>query len=63
MSEDLRQKFLKVYYNLPISSREETILDLEDHGPITWNVAYIEVKENTKISEIILSKLNDLNFI
>lgn len=63
MKEELRQKFLKIYYNLPISTREETILDLEDKGPITWNVAYIEIKDSTELGEFILEKLINLEII
>ena len=64
MAEDLRNRFLKIYSNIPIKVREEIILDLdESRGPITWNVAYVEVKNNTALSEEILRKLDQLNII
>lgn len=62
MNEEKREKFLKVYYNLPLKIREEVILDLNDK-PISWNVAYIEVKNKTEVGEIILQKLADLKII
>jgi len=62
MDEEKREKFLKVYYNLPLKIREEVILDLDDK-PISWNVAYIEVKNRTEISELILQKLAELKII
>lgn len=57
-----REKFLKIYANLPIGVRQEIILVL-DGKPITWNVAFIEVKVKTALSEIILEKLKKLRFI
>lgn len=58
-----REKFLKIYANLPISVRQEIILVLDNIGPITWNVAFIEVNANTEISKVILEKLQRLDFI
>jgi len=54
--------FFKVYANLPLKIREQVILVVEDK-PITWNVAYIEIKNNTKISQTILEKLESLGVI
>ena len=62
MDEEKREKFLKVYYNLPLKIREEATLDLEGK-PISWNVAYIEVKNKTEIGETILQKLVELKII
>lgn len=62
MDEKIREKFLKVYYNLPLKVREEVILDIEDK-PITWNVAYVEIKNKTGVGEIILEKLTELEII
>jgi len=58
-----REKFLKLYSNLPINLRKEVILVLEDKGPITWEVAYLEVENKTKLSEIILKKLAEMRII
>lgn len=62
MNEERREKFLKVYYNLPLKVREEPIYDL-DGKPLSWNAAYIEVKDKTKIGEMILEKLTELKII
>lgn len=59
----LRERFLKIYANLPINLREEIISVLPKIGSITWNIAYIEVKQQTKLSEEILKKLNELGII
>jgi len=63
---NLREKFLKAFANLPLNTREEIILVLEEgerKQPITWNVAYFEVKNNTARSEEILKKLEGLGMI
>lgn len=62
----LREKFLQVYANLPLSVRKEIILVLEENGnkqPITWQVAYLEVKNDTKKSKEILERLEKLKII
>lgn len=58
-----KEQFLKVYANLPLGVRKEIILVLNDHGPITWDVAYIEVTNDTALSKIILTKLQELEII
>lgn len=57
-----REKFLKIYSDLPLRMRKEIILVLEDE-PITWNVAYIEIENNTKFGEKILKKLAEMEII
>jgi hypothetical protein len=59
----LRERFLKIYANLPLNLRDEIILVLPDMGSITWDIAYLEVKQNTKVSKEILKMLNELNII
>ena len=58
-----KEKFFRVYANLPINLREEIILVLPAKGPITWNIAYLEVKSDTKLSKEILEKLAELDII
>jgi len=41
----LKERFLKIYSNIPLKLRKEIILVI-DGEPITWNVAYIEVFNN-----------------
>ena len=60
---DRKQKFLRVYSNLPLGLRKEIILVLEGKGPITWEVAYLEVENDTPLAGIILEKLENLGFI
>jgi hypothetical protein len=61
--ELLREKFLKTYANIPLNIRDEIIIVLDGKGPITWNVAYLEIKQNSESSELILTSLNELQLI
>ncbi len=60
--ETLRENFLKVYANIPLGLRDDIILVFESKS-LTWNVAYLEVKANTELSNKILKELKDLNLI
>lgn len=54
--------FFRTYANLPLKIREQIILVLDDK-PITWNVAYVEIKNNTNLGQTILKKLEELEII
>lgn len=58
-----KDAFFRFYANLPIGVRREVVLDLPNRGPITWEVAYREIKENTELGKIILQKLFELGFV
>lgn len=57
-----RKKFLQLYSNLPINLRKEVILVTKE-GPITWDVAYLEIENKTKLGNEILKKLSELKII
>ena len=71
MKEEEKMQFMKVYQNLPLNERKNTILVLEETKdknkikkvPISWDIAYIEIEQKTKIGETILNKLIKLNLI
>ena len=58
-----KARFLKVYSNLPMNLRNDVVLALEEQGPITWNVAYIEINNETKLGEWMFDKLVKLEII
>jgi hypothetical protein len=58
-----REKFLKIFSNLPINLRKEVILVLDKEGPISWEVAFLEISNKTKLGEKILKKLSELEII
>jgi len=55
-TEERREEFLQLYANLPLGLRDE-IIAIVNEKPITWNVAYIEVINKTKLSEKILEEI------
>ena len=63
MSEDKKERFLRIYSNLPLGLRQEIILVLDDGKPITWNVAFVEIEADTPLSKIILERLEKLKII
>jgi hypothetical protein len=62
MGRVTREYFLKVYSNLPMKARQEPIVVI-DGKPLTWNVAFIEVKNNTKMGTSILKMLGDIGIL
>ena len=63
MTEGNKEKFLKIYANLPLGIRQEIVLVLDDGRPITWDVAFVEVESETPLSGQILEKLEKLKII
>lgn len=57
-----KEKFIKIYSDLPLGIRQEIILTIDDK-PITWNVAFIEISNDTPLSNVILKKLEKLKII
>ena len=57
-----KERFLKVYSNLPIDIRREIILVIEDQ-PITWSVAYDEIMKETELGRKIIKKLIEMELI
>lgn len=58
-----RDDFFRFYANLPLNIRREVVLDLKERGPITWEVAYLEIKADSDLGKEILQKLIELKFI
>ncbi len=58
-----KDRFFKVYANLPIGLRDQVIIVLPERGPMSWNAAYIEVSNNTKLGDTIVEKLIELKII
>lgn len=58
-----KDRFIKVYSNLPINLRSEVILVLPNIGSITWNVASLEINGETEIGKLIIDKLIELKII
>ena len=59
---DIKEKFFTLYSNLPLAEREKVILVI-DNEPISWNVAYQQVKNDTKLSHKLLKIMEELEFL
>lgn len=60
--EDEKAKFLKIFENIPENLRKNIIAVIEEK-PYTWNVAYIEIRNNTELGKKILKALKELKII
>jgi hypothetical protein len=58
-----RERFFRVYANLPVGLRDQVIIALPDIGPMSWNAVYVEVNSNTKLGDTIVDKLIELKII
>lgn len=61
--EDRRTKFMKIFANLPEKIRMEDIIVVIEEKPYTWNSAFFEIKNNSKIGQEILKRLESLGII
>ena len=55
---DAKTKFEKMFNNLPNKSKTELVYDFANY-PMTLNVCWLEIKNNTELG---LKILNDLGF-
>lgn len=59
---DLKERFYKVYSNIPLNLRREIVVVI-DNEPITWQVAKLEVDNDTNLGKQILEQLEALKII
>jgi len=57
-----KEKFLKVYANLPELERYQ-IIAIVDKKSYSWNVAHTEISENTELGKKILKKIEELGIL
>jgi len=62
MTEEKREKFLRIYANIPDSLRKDIIV-LVDDKPYTWDVAYFEIKNKTTLGRKILIMMEENDII
>ncbi len=59
---DKKERFNKIYANIPINLRDDIVIVI-DNEPISWKIARLEIEQNTKLGEVILTKLEELKVI
>ena len=57
-----KDRFYKIYGNLPLATRDEIVLAINSEG-ISWRVAKLEIDNDTPLSKTILEKLVELRII
>jgi len=58
----LKEDFFNVYSNVPLEERNHVVA-VFDNQPISWALAYQEIKNNTALGQKILKTLKDLGII
>ena len=58
----LDAQFRKMYANLPLGVRSD-IIAVIDGDPMSYQVCWLEIKQETKMAETILRYLDELKFI
>ena len=51
-----------MYANLPLAVRDNIVVVVDDE-PLTWSVAYLEIKADSPKAEQILRELDELELI
>ena len=57
-----KEKFLKVFANLPEPEREQVIAII-DNKTYSWNIAFNEISNNTELGKKIIKKLEALEIL
>jgi len=57
-----KEDFFKVYSNIPLEERKNVVAVVDDQ-PISWALAYQEIKNETEMGEKILKILKELGII
>lgn len=57
-----KEDFFKVYANIPMEERKNVVAVI-DNQPISWNLAFQEIKNNTELGQKILKILEELEII
>ena len=59
---DEREEFFKIYANLPMEERNNTVAVINKE-PISWNIAHLEIKRDTKLGKEILKTLKSIGVL
>lgn len=59
---DGKEDFFKVYSNIPLEERKNVIVVI-DNQPISWSLAFQEIKNETESGAKILKILRELDII
>lgn len=55
-------RFHQVYANIPMKIREQIVVVIDDK-PLSWNAAFVEIDQQTKLGAEIYNKLVEMDII
>lgn len=61
--QDKKEKFMRVFANVPDKIRGEDVIAVVDDKPFTWNTAMIEIKNDSELGKKILKLLEKLGVV
>ncbi len=61
--QDKKEKFTRVFANVPDKIRGEDVIAVVDDKPFTWNNAMIEIKNDTELGKKILNVLEKVGVV
>lgn len=61
--DEKREKFMRIFANVPDKIRGEDIIAVVDDKPFTWNTAMIEIKNNSELGKKLLNQLERMGII
>jgi len=61
--DENKEKFLRIFANIPDKIRAEDIIAVVDDKPFTWNTAMIEIKNETELGYKIMEILEKIGVL
>ncbi len=62
-SERKKEKFMRVFANVPENMRGDEVISVVDDKPFTWNTAMIEIKNDSELGKKILKMMGKAGII
>ncbi|HEB13362.1 MAG TPA: hypothetical protein ENI13_00095 [candidate division CPR3 bacterium] len=59
----MKERFYKVFANLPIPERSNIIYVSPEHGTMSWYIVNLEVRQDTKLGAEALKALDGMGLI
>lgn len=59
---EIKEQFFKIYSGVPIAERSQVVVVIKEE-PISWHLAYQEIKNNTERGKKILKMLKALGIL
>lgn len=61
--ENKKEKFMRIFANIPEKIRGEDVIAVVDDKPFTWNNAMIEIKNDSELGKKILTFLERVGVV